>query len=119
METGAGLSAAEYLDRLFDVIREEARANPEFAARLVKATGGQIVFDAADRVALINPVELAARGGEPAVREAAVSLSEGDLRKILKAHGLATPVDVRARTRDELTEMMAQRAAERAKSRSS
>lgn len=113
------LSAVEYLDRLFDVIREEARANPEFAARLVKATGGSIVFDADDRAALINPVELAAHGGETALRETLGPLEAVDLRKVLKVHGLASPVDVRGRSKDELVDMLVRRAVERATARTS
>ena len=40
-----GLNPIEYLDRFFDELRAEVRSNPKLAARLVKALGGNVVFE--------------------------------------------------------------------------
>lgn len=119
MADRARLTATEYLDRMFDVIREEAAANPEFAARLVNATGGEVVFPATLRATLLNPVALAAQGGEASLRAACAEMSVTDLRKVLKDSGLATPIDVKAKDQTDLLDMLVQRALARASSRSS
>ena len=119
MGDGEEIGAVEYLDRLFDVIREEARANPGFAARLVRATGGEVTFPSSDKAVLLNPLEIAAKTGAQGVLEQFDSLDAATLRRVLKAHNLATPVDVRTRSKDELLDMLSRRAAERVASRSS
>lgn len=113
------LTATEYLDRVFDVIREEARDNAAFAARLVKALGGEVVFDTGQTAALLNPLEIAEQGGEVALRTQVANLEAGDVRAILKTHGLATPVDMRAKGADALIDMLVRRTLERLASRSS
>lgn len=119
MGDGEEIGAAEYLDQLFEVIREEARANPEFAARLVRATGGKVVFPERDKAVLLNPLDIAAREGPEGVVDHYTSLDASTLRRVLKEHNLATPVDVRTRSKDDLLDMLARRACERVAARSS
>ena len=45
MAESTRLTPVEYLDRFFDELRAEVRSNPQLAARLVKALGGEVVFD--------------------------------------------------------------------------
>ncbi|MEM9740481.1 MAG: hypothetical protein AAF829_11485 [Pseudomonadota bacterium] len=113
------MNSTEFLDRLFDVIRDEARANPAFAARLVKAAGGQVTFTERDKVAVLNPLEVAAEGGPNAVRSAFETLDPLQLRTLLKEHNLASAIDVRSRGKADLLDMLAVRATARVASRSS
>ena len=119
MGDGQTIGASEYLDRLFEVIREEARANPEFAARLIRATGGAVEFPERDKAVLLNPVDIAAREGPEGVTDQYASMDASTLRRVLKEHNLATPVDVRGRNKSDLLDMLSRRAMERVSARSS
>jgi len=55
-----GLNPIEYLDRFFDELRAEVRSNPKLAARLVKALGGNVVFESDTKAEVANPYALAA-----------------------------------------------------------
>lgn len=113
------MNPTEFLDKLFDVIRDEARSNPAFAARLVKAAGGHVTFESKDKVAVLNPLEVAAQGGPNAVRSAFESLDAVELRAVLKEHNLASAIDVRSRGKADLLDMLAVRATARVASRTS
>lgn len=113
------MNPTEFLDKLFDVIREEARSNPAFAARLVKAAGGHVTFESKDKVTVLNPLEVAAQGGPNAVRSTFESLDAVELRAVLKEHNLASAIDVRSRGRADLLDMLAVRATARVASRTS
>jgi len=113
------MTPTEFLDRIFDVIREEAQANPAFAARLVKAAGGEVSFPARAAVQVLNPIEIASKGGAEAVRRAFEGFEAVELRQLLKEHGLASAIDVRSRSKRDLLDMLAVRATARMASRSS
>ena len=51
----------EALDRVLEELRREFAANPEFAHRVVRALGANVVFDPKLAAKLINPIELVAR----------------------------------------------------------
>ena len=110
MDKGARLSAVDYLDRFFEEIRLEARANPDFAARLTRALGGEVVFAKSDIVEVANPMEIAANQGEPGLRETFAGLDAAGLRKTMRTANLATPVDMRGKDTTELTDMLVRRA---------
>lgn len=117
MDDGSRIDALTYLDRFFDVVREEARSNPTFSARLVEALGGDVVFPGDDRVALLNPLKLAAKG-EAHLRDALDGLKLSELKAVLKAHNLATAVDMRGLSVEQLTAMLVERALTRLSERS-
>ncbi len=110
MEPGEGLSPAEYLDQAFDVIREEARDNPGFAARLVKALGGEVVFPNSAKREVLNPLTVAAGETEAAMRDIYASLSAAELRGVLRDFNLASAVDVRGLDGPVLLDMLVRRA---------
>lgn len=112
MDDGSRIDALTYLDRFFDAVRDEARSNPAFSARLVEALGGEIVFPGEDKLALLNPLKLAAVG-EDQLRNAITGLTPKDLKSVLKANNLATPVDMRGLSVDDLGEMLVARALNR------
>jgi hypothetical protein len=92
------LAPAEALDRLFDVIRQEAAANPTFARRMLDAVGVTVVFSGAEAAVAADPVLLAARGDAANFRESFATFSEKDLKALIKAHRLATDEQVKAVT---------------------
>lgn len=119
MESGEGLSPTDYLDRAFEVIREEARDNPAFAARLVKALGGEVVFPNSAKREVLNPVAVAAAETEAAMRDIYASLSAVELRGVLRDFNLASSVDVRGLDGPGLLDMLVRRARAKAGERMS
>lgn len=119
MDAGERLDALACLDRFFEEIRDEARENPAFAARLVRALGGEIVFDAANRRVLLNPIAMALAGDEAHFRAEFGAMSPADLRAVLRDFNLASAVDMRGREKGELVDMLWQRALAKGRERAS
>jgi hypothetical protein len=112
------LTPVEYLDRFFDELREEVRANPKLAARLVKALGGDVVFDAADKAEVANPYALAT-GPKAKFLSVFSGMKLGEIKKVLKDHNLATRIDMTGKSADQLVDMMYERAARKVAQRKS
>ncbi len=110
MEDRQGLSASEYLDRAFDVIRDEARANPAFASRLVKALGGEVMFPRAQKKHILNPLSVAAVETEAAMRALFSDLSATELKALLRQYNLASAVDIRGLDGKALLDLLVRRA---------
>lgn len=118
MGEGPGLTPVEYLDRFFDELRAEVRSNPKLAERLVKALGGNVVFDDEAKAEIANPYLLATG---PKARFLAVfaGMKPGEIKKILKDNNLATKVDMNGKSADQLVEMMHARATAKVQERKS
>jgi len=110
MAESTRLTPVEYLDRFFDELREEVRSNPRLAARLVKALGGNVVFDDTDKVDIANPYSLAASGSKAKFLSVFASMKLPEIKKVLKDNNLATKVDMNGKSADQLVEMMYERA---------
>jgi len=110
MAKSQGLGAVEYIDRFFDELRSEIRANPKLAARLVKALGGNVVFEGGARLEAANPLELAARGDRAQFNAVFGAMKAAELRKVLKDNNLATPVDMTGKSAEQLLTMLHTRA---------
>lgn len=108
MAQGPGLTPVEYIDRFFDELRAEVRANPALAARLVKALGGNVVFGDETKGDVANPYSLAANRAQ--FFAVFGSMKQAELKKVLKDHNLATAVDVKGKSAEQLVEMMYARA---------
>jgi hypothetical protein len=89
------LTPAEALDRLFEVIRDEALSNPNFARRMLTAVGCQVVFTGGDAASSADPILVAAGGNFTAFHETFMSFSEKDLKTFITNFGLATAEDVK------------------------
>lgn len=89
---------AQALERLFEVIREEAAANPNFAKRMLEASGVTVAFTGPEAVVVADPVVTAARMDYAAYCEMFQTFSEGDLKKMLKGYSLATDEQVKGVT---------------------
>lgn len=104
------LDPSEALDRIFDVIREEAAASPAFARRLLDAAGVTVVFSGPEAAISADPVLAAARGDYAAFRANFLSLPEKELRALIKSFALATEEQVKAvkgkPKRPELVDLM-------------
>jgi hypothetical protein len=110
MAENPGLSAVEYIDRFFDELRAEVRSNPKLAARLVKALGGEVVFESDAKAEVSSPYQLAAQGKQ---RFYAVysAMKAADIKKVLRQNNLATTVDMNGKTPAQLVDMLYDRAA--------
>lgn len=86
---------AEALERLFEVIRQEASSNPTFARRMLDAVGATVVFSGAEAARVADPILIAARGDYASFRESFMSFSEKDLKALLKGFALATDEQVK------------------------
>ena len=112
------LNPADYLDRFFDVLRDEVRTNPQFAARLVKTLGGNVVFEDEAKAEITNPIILAA-GDKMRFYSVYSPMKVADIKKVLKDNNLATKVDMNGKTPAQLVDMLYERAASKASERKS
>ena len=111
--------AFEALDRVLEEIRREFRANPEFAHRVVKALGADVFFSADLAPTLINPVELVATKSPDDVQSTLANMSLSDLKKMVKAWQLGSPVDLSGKSQEEVVDMIQVRAKRRLDARTS
>jgi hypothetical protein len=113
------LTPVEYLDRFFDELRDEVRSNPKLAARLVKALGGEVVFEDNAKVDVANPYALAANGSKAKFLSVFGSLKLSEIKRVLKDNNLATRVDMNGKNAGQLAEMLFERASNKVKERRS
>ncbi|MEZ5936991.1 MAG: hypothetical protein R3C52_02075 [Hyphomonadaceae bacterium] len=119
MAEDPGLTAVEYLDRFFDELREEVRANPRLAARLVKALGGSVVFEDEAKAEVSNPYVVAASGSKPKFYSVFAGLKPGQLRQVLRDNNLATRIDMAGKSSAQLLDMLYERASSKVNERKS
>ena len=119
MAQGPGLSAVDYIDRFFDELRAEVRANPALAARLVKALGGNVVFEDEAKADVANPYALAASKTREQFFAVYAPMKLAQIKKVLKEHNLATRVDMNNKSAAQLVEMMHTRACAKVNERKS
>ena len=81
------LDPAEALDKFFNVVREEALANPLFGRRLAEAVGFEVIYQGETALQVMDPVSVAMRGREKFFSIFS-TFSEKDIRKIGEAKGL-------------------------------
>jgi len=113
------LSAVEYIDRFFDELREEVRSNPRLAARLVKALGGNVVFEDEDKADLANPYVLAASGAKSRFYSVYGAMKPAEIKKVLKQNNLATTIDMNGKSAAQLVDMLFERASGKVSERKS
>ena len=109
----------EALDRVLEELRREFAANPEFAHRVVRALGANVVFDPKHAAKLINPVELVSRETPEKAAEMLSGLSAADLKKIAKDSKLASPGDVAGKSSEDVIQLILRRAKLRLEARRS
>ena len=89
------LSPAEALERIFEVIRQEAAANPTFARRMLDAAGVSVSFTGSEATIAADPILAAARNEYDTFNEMFQTFAEADLKKLIKNFGLATEEQVK------------------------
>ncbi|MBI1340919.1 hypothetical protein GC169_12030 [bacterium] len=119
MAEDQGLTAVEYLDRFFDELRDEVRSNPRLAARLVKAMGGSVVFEAETSVEIANPYLLAASGSKSRFYTVFSQMKPNQLKRVLKENNLATSIDLAGKSPSQLVDMLYDRASSKVSERKS
>lgn len=85
----------EALEKIFEVIRLEAAANPSFARRMLDAVGVTVVFQGTEAAKMVDPIVQASRSEYADFRESFLTFSEKDLKDILKNYSLATTEQVK------------------------
>lgn len=110
MAEDSRLDPVAYLDRLFDVIREEARQNPKFADRLVKAMGGKVVFADEAKSSVANPYMLAGNATKAHFYSVFASMKPNEIKRVIRDNNLATTLDMRGKSAAQLIDMMYERA---------
>ena len=98
------------LDRVLEELRREFRANPEFAYRVVKALGAEVLFEGKDAHKLINLRELAGAGDDARLMRTLQGLSLAELKAVAKANNLATSIDMKGMEKDTLINKLIERA---------
>ncbi len=119
MAEDQGLNPVEYLDRFFDELRDEVRTNPQFASRLVKALGGNVVFDDAAKSEVANPYVLAATGSRSSFYSVFSTLKPAQLKRVLRDNNLASSIDMAGKNAAQLIDMMFDRATSKVSERKS
>ena len=119
MAENPGLTASEYLDRFFDELRDEVRANPKFASRVVKALGGNVIFENEARADVANPYILAANGSKSQFYSTFASMKIGQIRQVLRDNNLATRLDMAGKSPEQLIDMLFDRASSKVNERKS
>lgn len=117
--TDESTDALEALDRFLEELRREFRFNPEFAHRVVKALGAEVTFEGKLAAKLINPRELVSTKTEDGARATLSALSLTDLKNIAKSNNLATSIDVKGKSKEELVDMVYTRAVAKSEERKS
>lgn len=90
------VSPGEALERIFEVIREEAVANPTFARRLLDAADVTVVFSGPDAAKVADPILIAARANYAGFRESFMGFPEKDLKGLIKGFALATDEQIKS-----------------------
>ena len=109
----------EALDRFLEELRREFRANPEFAHRVVKSLGAEVMFEGKLAAKLLNPRELVSNKPEEIAKGTLSALTATELKSLAKNNNIATSVDVKGKSKEELVEMIYARALAKAQERSS
>ena len=89
------VSPGEALERIFEVIREEAAGNPTFARRLLDAAGVTVVCSGPDAAKVADPILTAARTDYASFRESFLGFAEKDLKALIKGFALATDEQIK------------------------
>lgn len=89
------ITPGEALERIFEVIREEAASNPSFARRMLDAAGVTVVFSGPDAAKVADPILTAARSDYASFRESFMGFTEKDLKGLIKGFALATDEQIK------------------------
>lgn len=103
------IDVLDALDRFLEELRREFRSNPEFAHRVVKSLGAEVSFEGKYAAKLLNPRDLVSSKSETEAKRILGSLTATELKSVAKTNNLATQVDVKGKTKDNLIEMIYKR----------
>lgn len=85
--TGKIIEPGKALDDFFQIVKQEALANPAFGRRLIEAIGYKVIYRGSEAMAAIDPVLVAIEGLEP-FRATFASMKVAEVKKIGEAAGL-------------------------------
>jgi hypothetical protein len=106
----------EALDRLFQIVREEAAENPRFERRLIEAIGYTVIYRGDDAKIAVDPV-LVADKGPIEFRSTFASMTVADIKRIGRDANLLVAGDrVAPNTSAAWTDLLWKRAREKIES---
>jgi len=106
------IDPAKALDTFFQLVRQEALANPAFGRRLVEAVGYTVTYRGEEATAAVDPVLVAMSGAEE-FRRTFLSMKAAEIKKIGEASGLFAKKEALPKGASELVDILWSRAAER------
>lgn len=112
MDAKRSIDPAEALDKLLQVIREEAQANPRFGRRLLEAVGHPVFFRGEEALSAIDPVLVAMHGYEE-FRATFLSMKAAEIKKVGKASGLLVGASRLPTAVGDLVDLLWDRASQR------
>jgi hypothetical protein len=112
MDAKRPIDPAEALDKLFQIVREEAQANPRFNRRLLEAVGHPVYFRGEEALSAVDPVLVAMRGYHE-FRATFLSMKAAEIKKIGKASGLLVGTNRLPTVVGELVDLLWDRAHQR------
>ena len=87
---------AEVLEKLFEIIRQEAAKSPVLTRRLLELAGVTVTFTGTDAVKVADPISMAAHSDYVTFRECFYTLTDKQLKTMLSEYKLATEEQVAA-----------------------
>jgi len=87
MDAKRSIDPAAALDKLFQVVREEALANPRFGRRLLEAVGHPVIYRGEEALSAVDPILVAMRGYKE-FRTTFLSMRAAEIKKIGRVSGL-------------------------------
>lgn len=105
-EVPADLAIAAFVQ----AIKDAAAELPEFRSRLVDALGFTVLYEGAEQYQGANPATQAARWSEDAFKRIWARATVTELKNTLKERGLASPDDLRGKSKADLLTLLYRRA---------
>jgi len=112
-------SPMEAIDAFLHALRSELANNPELTYRLLAALPPEISFDTGEASKFLSPIEIVAGKSIAQASAALEAFSTTQLKKMAIDAHLATSTDLKSLRKDDLIDLVAERALRKISERSS
>lgn len=106
------IDPAKALDSFFQLVRQEALANPAFGRRLIESLGFTVVYRGDDAMAAVDPVLVGMSGAEE-FRRTFLSMKVADVKKAGEASGLFAKKEALPKPHGEIVDLLWSRTQQR------
>jgi len=112
-------SPMEAIDAFLHALRSELANNPELTYRLLAALPSEIHFDAGQASKFISPIEIVAGKSKAQASAGLEAFTAAQLKKMATEAHLATTADLKSKSKDDLIDLIVERAQRKISERSS